>query len=137
MAAFRRLPKISPECLQAISALPPARVDLRSRTGTALSLVWDTDMEALIGLRKVVDKEGAPIMPRYEVTYRKAQHKNDMEALYDLSIQENKASKWQWLALDDVTRTSGTIDKLQPNTQYSIRCRRMQVGAVCMCMRDG
>jgi hypothetical protein len=127
VASFRQQSKISSATLEAISALPPVRIDLRSRTGSSLSLVWDTDMEALIRLRKVVDRDGSQIAPRYEVTYRKTQHKSDFEALYDRSIQENKSSKWQWMQLDDESRTSGTISQLQANTQYCVRCRRMQV----------
>ena len=132
VASFKRQPRITPECLNAISLLPPVRVDLRSRTGVSLSLVWDSDMEALIALRKVVDKDGLPITPRYEVTYRKADYKNDFEALYDHTIQANKSRKWQWLDLEDPTRTRGTIHDLEPNTQYSIRCRRMQVTHVSL-----
>jgi hypothetical protein len=120
--------KISPECLQAISLLPPVRVDLRSRTGTSLSLVWDCDMEALICLRKVTDTEGTPIHPRYEVMFRKSQLINDLEVLYDLSIQQDsKASTWQAHKLQDVCSTTGIIDELEPNTLYCVRCRRMQV----------
>lgn len=132
----RRGVSISPECLRAISLLPPVRVDLRSRSGTSLSLVWDSDMEALICLRKVLDSAGVAIAPRYEVTYRAAQQKTDFEAaaaLHDCSLhmqEGNKAAKWRWLPLEDQSATSGTIEGLEPNTQYSVRCRRMQASVI-------
>lgn len=132
VSSFLRQPRISPDCLHAISVLPPVRVDLRSRTSSSLSLVWDSDMQALIALRKVVDRSGIAIAPRYEVTYRLApqEQQTDLEVLYDLSLQQDKkkkAAKWLWLSLDDVCKTSGVITGLEPNTQYCVRCRRMQV----------
>ena len=122
---------MSSDCLRAISLLPPVRVDLRSRTGSSLSLVWDSDMEALISLRKVY-QTGEGLIPRYEITYREADL-DEGNALYDLSIQHNISKEWNSLVLIDPSKTSGTIDELKPNTLYAVRCRRMQVLCPIIC----
>ena len=113
-----------------LADLPPVRIDLKSRTSSSITIVWDVDFEALQALGRLVDQDGYQIKPTYEVMCRKNVRDNDpsppQSDLFGNSLSPRPPSYNLWRpACDDTTATTAIVTDLQANTQYAFRCRRM------------
>ena len=115
--------RISHSSFHDFENLPPVRIDLKSRTGNSICLVWDVDFEALSALQFLIDDDGNTLKPLYHVTYRKTHrnHHNDSELIGGMYVE--KKNQWK-CACDDYEATMIVIKDLQPNTSYTFRCCR-------------
>jgi hypothetical protein len=102
--------------------LPPVRIDLKSRTSTSITIIWDVDFEALQALEKLVDQNGNQIRPTYEVMHRKSVGTGEGDLFG--GAMKSKYNLWR-PACEDTTKTSVVIRDLEANTQYAFRIRRM------------
>ena len=105
-------PKRNPHSSFDFDNLPPVRIDLKSRTGNSICIVWDVDFEALSALQFLIDEEGNTLKPLYYVTYRKT-HNKDSELIGGMYVE--KKNEWK-CACDDYEATMIVIKDLQPNT---------------------
>mmetsp|Transcript_10754 Transcript_10754/g.16337 ORF Transcript_10754/g.16337 Transcript_10754/m.16337 type:complete len:854 (-) Transcript_10754:260-2821(-) len=116
---IRDIPVISARELQ---ELPPVRIDLKTRTSSSITIVWDVDFEALAALQTLMDSDGSALRPVYEVMYRPAHKSVDSGAMLGGVLE--RCNLWR-PACDDTSNTKAVVTDLEPNTQYAFRCRRM------------